>query len=74
MKYLVINNSKSQLLSFAEQYQLFDDRDKAIKCFVDFGGEECAWGMSLSNKPGVASIQKGGEADLDLTFMPILTQ
>lgn len=68
MQYLVINNNKNAICSFADQYQLFNDREEAIKQFVKIGGDANAWGMGLSDTPGTASVQKGG--DIDVMFLP----
>jgi hypothetical protein len=72
MHYLVVNNNKNGLYSFAEQFQIFEDREDAIRHFVEIGGEEDSWGMGLSKKVGVASIQKAGL--IDVMFMPIEVQ
>jgi hypothetical protein len=72
MHYLVVNNNKNGLYSFAEQYQIFEKREDAIRHFVEIGGEEECWGMGLSEKVGVASIQKAGL--IDVMFMPIEVQ
>ncbi len=70
LQYLVINNNKNGLYTFDEQYQIFENRDDAIKHFVEIGGDDK--GMSLSVKAGLATIQKGGL--IDLTFLPIKIQ
>lgn len=71
-QYLVVNNNKNGLYSFADQYQVFENRADAIRHFVEIGGEEDSWGMGLSDKAGVAAIQKAGL--IDLMFMPIEVQ
>jgi hypothetical protein len=72
MQYLVINNNKNGLYSYADKYRLFDDRRAAITHFCEIGGEEECFGISLSDKVGVATIQKSGL--IDVTFLPIQTQ
>lgn len=70
MKYLVINNSKNGLYTYAQQYQLFDKRNDAVLHFKAIGGED--WPFELSKTPGIASISKSGL--IDVTFMPIISQ
>lgn len=70
--YLVVNNNKNGLYSYAEQYQIFAKREDAISHFVTIGGEEHLLGIDLSTKVGVASIQKAGL--IDVMFMPIKVQ
>ena len=72
MHYLVVNNNKNGLYSFAEQYQVFENREDAVAHFVEIGGEEEVMGMGLSKKVGSASIQKSGL--IDVMFMPIEVQ
>lgn len=72
MQYLVINNNKNGLYSYADQYQLFNDREAAITHFCEIGGERDSFGIGLSTRVGVGSIQKSGL--IDVTFLPIETQ
>lgn len=76
IQYLVINNNKDKMRSYAERFQVFVDREAAVEHFISIGGEEdpMGMGMGLSNKPGVASVQLGGAKDVDVMFMPILVQ
>jgi hypothetical protein len=76
IQFLVVNNNKNENFPryYAEQYQMFIERDDAVRHFLSIGGEEDPMGMGLSQKPGVASVQLGGEKDVDVMFMPILVQ
>jgi hypothetical protein len=70
MQYLVINNSKNGLYSIVEQYQLFDDREEASRHYFEIGGDS-GW-ISLSDKPGMASMTRSGL--IDVLFIPIVSE
>ena len=72
--YLVLNNSKNDHRPYAEKYRVFNNRDAAVNAFTEAGGDANNFGMGLSERVGIASIQKGGVKNLDLLFMPIEIQ
>lgn len=69
LNYLVANNNRDSLQSYAEQYQVFANRGDAIEHYKSIGGKEIA---ELSDQPGNPSIYECG--DVDVLFMPIYIQ
>lgn len=68
MHYLVVDNHRSKLLSFAEQYRLFTSKDAALEHATNCGFED-DFGIGVSDQSGRATQYKCG--DVDVTILPL---
>jgi len=69
--YLVIDNCKNKLISYEQQYQVFDSVDKAIDHAKSIGYTD-PFGMGINTKTGMANMTMCG--NVNVTILPIEIQ